>query len=56
MFTYSSAEWVVVRKNRHILEVSRALMVTMSVLNYFVGGGCALTAVYLVSRMPLFWV
>lgn len=39
------------RKNRHLLEVARALMFTMSVPRYF-WGEAILTACHLINRMP----
>lgn len=39
------------RKNRHLLEVARALMFTTSVPKHF-WGEAILTAVYLINRMP----
>ncbi|RVW32519.1 Retrovirus-related Pol polyprotein from transposon TNT 1-94 [Vitis vinifera] len=39
------------RKNRHLLEVARCLMLSSNVPNYF-WGEAILTATYLINRMP----
>lgn len=42
---------VVERKNKHLLEVSRAIMFSMHVPKYF-WSDAVLTALYLINRMP----
>lgn len=39
------------RKNRHLLEVARALLFTMNVSKFY-WGDVVLTAMYLINRMP----